>query len=583
MGLIKSLWRGDVALWKTYWLFAVLGGFAFNLSFVYIEFNSIAFYAIPGADLLVWTLTGCAFVYGVFMLFAIWRSASKYTGPRTYAVLARIVVVFGALGTLGTIGQIFAPNVSEYSLREEVSAINAQLPTIIDDVTRLDRVSVNGLEVTYHYTLVDAPAAEYDSEVLRSEIMAGLITDTCEGFRQYLQAEVQYTYEYRGNDGNLVSAIKVGRQNCLDYWDLADGSRRELRTTEIAARARSAFVTITANPGESNEAFGSGFVITSDGVVATNLHIVEGANSIQVALPNGQVIDDVYVLGADEFRDILVLQLPTSGLDALPLGDDGLVEVGEEIFVLGNPFGFEQTFSNGLVSAIRSEGGIDYFQISAPISGGSSGGPVVNRRGEAIAIASMTIPNAQNLNIAIPVRYIYLVLADPSGGMPFRDFMSTADFSYVTDSSDDRRAESTALLNGASDEIAEVISDWQPWEQQVYLRLLANESNFAEIGWTPYDEALGLDFLAEGQQVELSIFLEAGDYVAAGVCDDDCKDLDLTAYDGNGTLLDSDEEIDAEPLVGINVSRAGDYFFEASMYTCETDTCLYAVQVYAAD
>lgn len=583
MDLVKSLWRGDVTLWKTYWLFGVLGGLAFNLAFLYIQFNSIDFYAAPGAKFVVWTLIGCAFIYGIFMMFAIWRSAKKYTGPKTNAVLARVAVVIGVMTAVGSLGEVLAPEITEYSLRDEMTAMNVQLPAMIDDLTRLDRVSVDGLDVTYHYTLVDGTAAEYDSEAFRTGMMGVTLANTCSELRQYLQADVRFIYEYRGSDNGLVTTIQIAQRNCLAVWNLAAGSHRELRTTEIAARAQSAFVTIAVNSGQPNEAFGSGFIIASDGVIVTNLHVIEGANSIQITLPNGQTVDDVNVLGADELRDVLVLQVRASGLDALPLGDDFSTKVGEEIYVLGNPLGFDQTFSDGLISAIRTESGVVYFQISAPISGGSSGGPVLNMRGEVIGIASMTIPDAQNLNIAVPVRYVYRILSDALEPISFLDFMSTANFSYVSSSVGDRHAESTALLNEAPPEVAGLISDWKAWEQQVYLRLRANESSFATFGWTPYGDVLGLDYLEAGDQAELSTFLEAGEYIAAGVCDDDCMDLDLAAYDGSSRLLDSDEEADAEPLVAISASAAGEYSLEVSMFECETETCMYAVQIFAVN
>ena len=95
-----------------------------------------------------------------------------------------------------------------------------------------------------------------------------------------------------------------------------------------------------------------------------------------------------------------------------------------------------------------------------------------------------------------------------------------------------------------------------------------------------FSKLLGLDLVAPGQRARSSIVLEPGEYVAAGVCDDDCTDLDLFAYDENGTFLTSDEEIDSEPAVGVTVSTPGEYFFEADMYQCETDTCFYAVRVY---
>ena len=584
VSLTRSLWRGDTPLWQTYWLFTVLGGWILSLPFIYIAANSLDYYNTPGAEFFYWTFTAFVLAYTIFALFAVWRSAGKYKGPKLNAVLARTSVVFGILSTFVTIGQLFNPSISESFLQEEARLLNSQLPRIIDEGVRLDRVSTNGMSFTYHTTLVDAPAVDYSPELFRSEMLAGLLIETCVGdLRQYVESDVQIVYEYLGSDGALINEIQIERKNCAGVWGLAVGSSAELQTTDIAALAGSAFATIVANRGEPTEVFGSGFVVRSDGVIVTNLHIVEGAENVEVQLPNGQVFDDVDVLGADELRDILVLQIPTTGLSALALGDDELVEVGEDIYVLGNPRGYEQTFSDGLISSRRTIGSVEYLQISAPISPGSSGGPVVNARGEAIAIATMEITDAQNLNLAVPTRYIYGILADPSEEVPFREFIDTADFSFLSNDVNDRRAESAALARDASPEVMESISNMAEWEQQVYLRLRALTMEAADLGWLPYGELLVLDLVAPDERVRSSIFLEAGEYLAAGLCDDDCADLDLYAYDENGTLLDSNEERDAEPMVSVTVSTPGEYLFEVSMYECETTTCGYAVQVYTVN
>jgi len=580
VGLIRSLWHGDTPLWITYWLFAVLGGRILVLPFSFIENNSIDLFPIFGFELLYWTLVVCVLAYSLFALLAVWRSAGKYKGSRAIAGLARTSVAFGFITTFLAIGQTVTSSISEDSLQEEARVVNLQLPRTLDENLRLERVSASGLSLTFHYTLVGEPATNYDPEQFRSEMLPGLLIEICGDFREHLDSEVQIAYAFLGSDGTLVNEIQVRREHCVGISGLAVGSSAELHTTDIAALAMSAFATIVANPGEPSEAFGSGFIVRSDGVIVTNLHVVEGAENVEVRLPDGQVFDDVDVLGADEFRDILVLQLPTTGLSALALGDDEEVKVGEEIYVLGNPQGYDQTFSDGLLSAIRSIGGREYLQISAPISKGSSGGPVVNTRGEAIAIASRTVADAQNLNLAVPVRYIYGILADALK-KPFREFMETADFTYVSDDRDDRRADSAALARDASPEFIESISGLAVWQQVVTLRVLASDVAMAGTGWIPYGETLGWDLVAPSQRVRSSIFLEAGAYVAAGVCDDDCTDLDLFAYDESGTLLNSDEEIDSEPVVGVTVITPGEYFFEASMYECETDKCLYAVRVYA--
>ena len=153
---------------------------------------------------------------------------------------------------------------------------------------------------------------------------------------------------------------------------------------------------------------GSGFVV-GEKMVATNLHVVEGVfrGYIKPVGANRQHrITGIVAMDTDQ--DLAVLSV--SGVAAPPLrlalGDE--VSVGERVYVAGNPMGFlEGTFSDGLVSGIRDLGvGRQWLQISAPISEGNSGGPVLNKHGEVIGVAVATLKVGQNLNFAIPVKYL---------------------------------------------------------------------------------------------------------------------------------------------------------------------------------
>lgn len=100
---------------------------------------------------------------------------------------------------------------------------------------------------------------------------------------------------------------------------------------------------------------------------------------------------------------------------ALPLAKDNFAQIGDEVYVVGNPEGLVGTFSQGIISAFR---GTDYIQITAPISPGSSGDPVINRYGEVIGIATAFIKEGQNLNFAIPVAKLFPLLANRSSPKP---------------------------------------------------------------------------------------------------------------------------------------------------------------------
>jgi hypothetical protein len=124
-----------------------------------------------------------------------------------------------------------------------------------------------------------------------------------------------------------------------------------------------------------------------------------------VRLANGDAYDLVEVIAIDKRKDIAFLKIPALDLPTAKLGRSNAVEIGAAVYSIGNPLGLQNTLSQGLVSGIRDMDGYRLFQMSAPISPGSSGGPVFSVAGEVIGIAVLTIEGGQNLNFAIPIDY----------------------------------------------------------------------------------------------------------------------------------------------------------------------------------
>lgn len=151
---------------------------------------------------------------------------------------------------------------------------------------------------------------------------------------------------------------------------------------------------------------GSGFFV-SDNIIATNAHIIEGANNGYAKLINGKSKIEIQgFIAIDEIHDLVLLEVKKSKTPKLKLGNSDSLEVGEDIYAVGNPQGLEGTFSKGIISSIRDFDGHSIIQITAPISPGSSGGPLINSRGEVIGIAFASYKSGQNLNFAIPVKYL---------------------------------------------------------------------------------------------------------------------------------------------------------------------------------
>jgi S1-C subfamily serine protease/Flp pilus assembly protein TadD len=149
---------------------------------------------------------------------------------------------------------------------------------------------------------------------------------------------------------------------------------------------------------------GSGFFISQNGDVITNYHVLQGASSAEIKTSDEKTYPITYILAGDEQDDLIRLSVNIPSQDVYPLSlSQTIPEVGERIIVYGSPLGLENTVSDGIVSAIRDIP--DYgkiIQITAPISPGSSGSPVLNMQGEVIGIASFQMVEGQNLNFAIP-------------------------------------------------------------------------------------------------------------------------------------------------------------------------------------
>lgn len=163
--------------------------------------------------------------------------------------------------------------------------------------------------------------------------------------------------------------------------------------------------------------FGSGFLVSPSGVMVTNHHVIapKPGGRVQVKLANGDVYDDVWVIHDDERRDFAVLLIKASGLPVVKLGDSDKIEVGEQVVAIGHPQGLEMTFTAGFVSALRPfpDKGYRFIQHQTPISGGSSGGPLLNMNGEVVGINTFSFKEGQNLNGAVAVNYVKAYLSDP--------------------------------------------------------------------------------------------------------------------------------------------------------------------------
>jgi len=187
---------------------------------------------------------------------------------------------------------------------------------------------------------------------------------------------------------------------------------KELTPHQVYEKASSAVVVL-----QVDDAMGSGFLVSSDGKLVTNFHVVAHTKNATVRLENGDAYDDVQILDIDKRKDIAILRIKAVDLPFLKLGKSADEEdIGSTVYTISNPAGYhiyQNTLSQGLISSVRTLDGFHVVQITAPISHGSSGGPLFNAKGEVIGITSSTDDKGQNLNFAIPADYVRGLLASP--------------------------------------------------------------------------------------------------------------------------------------------------------------------------
>lgn len=155
-----------------------------------------------------------------------------------------------------------------------------------------------------------------------------------------------------------------------------------------------------------DKSLGSGFIISKDGYIVTNDHVVRDAETVQVKLSNDKVYD-AKVVGGDQKSDIAVIKINAADLPTVVLGDSDKLEVGQWAIAIGNPFGLDRTMTVGVISATgRSNMGIEtyenFIQTDASINPGNSGGPLLNIYGEVIGINTAIVAAGQGIGFAIP-------------------------------------------------------------------------------------------------------------------------------------------------------------------------------------
>jgi S1-C subfamily serine protease len=159
----------------------------------------------------------------------------------------------------------------------------------------------------------------------------------------------------------------------------------------------------------TQEGLGSGFIITSDGYILTNNHVVEGATKITVMLKDGREFSG-QVVGTDTTSDVAVVKINGTNLPTVQLGDSSALTVGQKVIAIGNPYGLSQTVTTGIISALErnvqasaTENLVGVVQTDAAINPGNSGGPLVDLSGRVVGMNTMIYQNAQGLGFSVSI------------------------------------------------------------------------------------------------------------------------------------------------------------------------------------
>jgi len=185
-------------------------------------------------------------------------------------------------------------------------------------------------------------------------------------------------------------------------------AKTNLDNVQIASKVLPSVVLLKGT-GDSGGSLGSGFILSSDGKIATNLHVIREWKSGGVQLQNGDTFSVLSVLAFDATKDLAIVQIAGFDLSPCELGNSNDLKVGESVIAVGSPRGLQGTVTVGVISAVRDDlvgTGFKVIQTDAAANPGNSGGPLVNSRGQIIGVISSKLKASEGLNFAVPINYV---------------------------------------------------------------------------------------------------------------------------------------------------------------------------------
>ena len=185
-------------------------------------------------------------------------------------------------------------------------------------------------------------------------------------------------------------------------------------TADLAESIAPSLVKITQLGREGADGIGSGFIVSADGLIATNLHVIGEARRLQVEMNDGKTHAVTSVHATDAHRDLALLKIDVKDLKPLPLGDSKKVRQGESVVAMGAPEGLGFSVVQGVLSATREIDGNDMLQVAIPIEKGNSGGPLLDMQGRVLGILTLKHIKTDNLGFAMPVNALKELIEEPN-------------------------------------------------------------------------------------------------------------------------------------------------------------------------
>lgn len=221
--------------------------------------------------------------------------------------------------------------------------------------------------------------------------------------------------------------MALSMRTVLTLFAAAANAQSPIDTPSIVAKISPAVVLIKGE-SQTGTVLGSGLIVSRDGKIATNLHVIRSLKTAGVQLSTGEIFDTISILSFDDRKDLAIIKIAGFDLPAVELGNSNEVRSGERVTVIGSPRGLQGTVTTGVVSALRDEptgAGFKVIQTDASVNPGNSGGPLLNDRGQAIGIVTFKLRESEGLNFAVPINYVRAMLDNLGGPMSLEQLQAS--------------------------------------------------------------------------------------------------------------------------------------------------------------